>query len=511
MNKDFVKVKVHVGTRTFTHNHTIRMEKGCLFQNNGGQYIVDNNGELKFRKDENSPWEKVDRIDMTKYQWSVFQNLIDNDENVKTYSKEDIMIAWKKYKAGGFCDDLSDSLPDGYRIERNDAEQDQRPRRADDGAREKWVEAYVGFHGANGQGDLEIEHSARLRFQIAEIEAMKAASIEYKKAQQDPVILVPQVLTDNILNADGRNVYIDFQPASTYTVKAGDSIEKIIRQYGIDYYELFAVNPQLKYNVTYSPTNQAIIDLDGYIHDGDQINIPARYKIKPGSVRTLQDVVKATGVTEEYLRNIILQMEPDKPGVPDLIAYNDGVNGKGALTIGFGHTGRFLDNRPLTKNTEITEEEAYEILAQDILNNKVRTIAYFEQNGIPKADFDRIPQSLQSVLIDIPFNKGVFDGFENPYHDYTIQLKEDLINKDYAAATMHTIRLSNVAGLEKRSMYRLIVAMEGLDNSDFNRVINDVTVISEMERVIQRLRSKGHLSEANKLKHAWDNVGMALY
>ena len=193
MSKDFVKVKVHVGTNIRTSNHTIKMQKGCMFQNKGGQYIVDNNGELKFRKDENSPWENVDQINMTKYQWSVFQNLTDNDGNEKTYSKEDIELAWQKYKTGEFCDDLSNSLPNGYRIERNDAEQAQKPKRADDNAAEKWVEAYVGFHGKDGQGELDVEHSARLRFQISEIEALKAASSEPDITQEYSESYTPEL------------------------------------------------------------------------------------------------------------------------------------------------------------------------------------------------------------------------------------------------------------------------------------------------------------------------------
>ena len=522
MNDDFVKVKVHVGTHIRTSNHTIRMQKGCMFQNKSGQYIVDNNGELKFRKDENSAWEKADRINMTKYQWSVFENIADNDGDEKTYSKEDIITAWQKFKDGGFCDDLSEDLPQGYHIERNDADAAQRPKRAKDNEKEKWVEAYVGFHGVDGTGEIEAEHSARLRFQIAEMEAIKAASSKYQDAQQNNNLDIPEVLTKDILTTNVKKVrrafgyrtitekndYLEFQPGLKYTVKSGDSLDNIIRKYGIDYYELFAANPQLQYTVTYSPTQQAKINLVGYIYEGQEINIPARYKIKPGSVKTIEDVARATGVTEEYLKNVLLQMEPKVPNTPDLQAYYDGVNGKGALTIGFGHTGSFLGGQKLTKDTVITEEQAYEILAQDILNNKVRTIAYFESHGISKADFDKIPQSLQSVLIDIPFNKGVFDGFENTYHDYTSQLQIDLNNEDYAAATIHTIRLSNVAGLEKRSMYRLITAMEGLSNWDFERVRNDPTAIGEMTRVIQRLRNKRHYTEADKLQAAWDSVAV---
>ena len=151
--EDFKTVKVSVGGKT----HDIQMQQGVLFQNKGGSYCIFDDGILKFQKTGSTVWEDANQITMTNYQWKVFQNVADNDGIANTYSKADIEKAMRLYGEGNFKADMQKDLPQGYRLEnpkKNSAEQ------------------YVEVDVTNGTP----AQSARLRFQIAEMQATEQAS-----------------------------------------------------------------------------------------------------------------------------------------------------------------------------------------------------------------------------------------------------------------------------------------------------------------------------------------------
>ena len=492
---NFVNIKIKIGN----DYKNVPIEKGISFENNGAKYLVDKDGKLHKLDKKTNIWSAAKSIEMTNYQYKTFQSIADNDDK-NGLSQKDIKKAMEQYSKSELSDDIKKELPNGYSIEKHSTGFTNKLKNG--------VEIGIAYND---------KHQAGLKFELAQDATIKQATqkqnggvqtttttpsgtkiVKYTKNPQTPNILKENCLKSNLFNSTYKNV--QYLEPEVYTVKNQDTPDKIIKKYGIDFFEFFAANPNIDYKVEYDPIDPAKISMIGYIHPGDKLNIPARYKIKPGSVKNLEDVVNATGVSKEYIEKILIQMEPLVPGQPDLKAYYDSVNGKGALTIGFGHTGRDLDGNPITKASEITEEQAYELLAQDILNNKVRTITYMEQHGISKKDFDKIPESLQSVIIDIAFNKGIYDGFENAHHNYTIQLKKDLNDKNYALGTIHTNRVSNVVGLEKRSMYRLIYAMEDLSSKD-KQIVRD-TADKEVKRVIARLK-KNSPREAELLEKAW--------
>lgn len=100
---DLVNVKVSVNGK----EQTIKMEKGTRFENKGGIFTAgENNGVLK----------------MTNYQLQAFKAMANNyaeeGENGIVLSKKDIQEAQNKYKNGGFVADMSEFLPEGYKIER---------------------------------------------------------------------------------------------------------------------------------------------------------------------------------------------------------------------------------------------------------------------------------------------------------------------------------------------------------------------------------------------------------
>ena len=100
---DLVNVKVSVNGK----EQVIKMERGTSFENKGGIFTAgENNGVLK----------------MTNYQLQAFKAMANNyteeGENGIVLSKKDIQEAQNKYKNGGFVADMSEFLPEGYKIER---------------------------------------------------------------------------------------------------------------------------------------------------------------------------------------------------------------------------------------------------------------------------------------------------------------------------------------------------------------------------------------------------------
>lgn len=117
---DLVNVKVSVNGK----EQVVKMERGTSFENKGGIFTAgESNGVLN----------------MTKYQARTFlamaNNSIDDNETIKydeilknkkneidltgaVLSKKDIQEAQQKYRNGGFVADMSEFLPEGYKIER---------------------------------------------------------------------------------------------------------------------------------------------------------------------------------------------------------------------------------------------------------------------------------------------------------------------------------------------------------------------------------------------------------
>ena len=179
---EFANVNIKVAGKT----QQIKMEKGVVFENKGGKYTIDANGQLmKFDKNSNV-WVNANQIDMTKYQWEAFQNVSDNDGQVGTYSKRDIQLAQAKYKNGEFTKDMKKDLPAGYRIEN---------------PKLKSSESSIEVKVTNGKED----QSATLKFQIAELNDLKSASDAYQ-SQISPKPTNGKFVQAKKVNANDMNI-----------------------------------------------------------------------------------------------------------------------------------------------------------------------------------------------------------------------------------------------------------------------------------------------------------------
>jgi GH24 family phage-related lysozyme (muramidase) len=279
---------------------------------------------------------------------------------------------------------------------------------------------------------------------------------------------------NNSQNIDSNleaSAFFEILPATVDTVRDGDNLTKIAKRNGARLSSILEANPDIG---------------DGtMLHPNDVLNIPQRRKIKSGSLTNINQVAIAAGVSQNYIEDIILGFE-GKGKEPALKPYYDKVKDaehpKGYLTIGFGHTGNVHDTVMTDENKgsiRITREEAYEILTQDILNAKQAVINY-----IGKEEFESSPQSIQDALIDIAFCKGIELGFEGIVKDSngnisktfetkTSRLKQDLKNKDYVSAAKDVVYESDLKGLKKRNIYRIIMATRDLSSTDRTKVLGD--------------------------------------
>lgn len=167
-------------------------------------------------------------------------------------------------------------------------------------------------------------------------------------------------------------------------------------------------------------------------------------------VHDLKTVAKYTGISTNYIKNILVGIE-GRHNWPLTTAEYDGVPDKthpnGHLTIGFGHTS--LSGEPIVEEgMTITKKQAYQILANDIMQAK-KMAKYMAGDLYSKA-----PQSIQNAMIDLAFNKG--PGSINNH------LKANLSKKYYGAAALRTWYKTTNVGLKKRNMLRFIEACRNI-------------------------------------------------
>lgn len=248
------------------------------------------------------------------------------------------------------------------------------------------------------------------------------------------------------------------------------------------------------------------------IRAGQVIKIPEREILKEGSLKNLDDVIVATGVSRNYIDDMIIGFE-GRSKEPAQKAYYDKVeddsHSDGYLTIGFGHTGSYK-GEPLTEKTKLKNvDEAYHLLAQDIQNAKNAVIEY-----IGKENFERAPQSIKEALIDIAFNKGIELGFKGIQRKSngedkvrktpTQKLKDDLQKGDYVSAAKHVIFETANDGLKRRNIYRMLLAIKDLTPEEREEVLKNAE--SYFKRVKADFDSGLRRDVKNDLKNAHKGI-----
>lgn len=286
-------------------------------------------------------------------------------------------------------------------------------------------------------------------------------------------------------------------PAHSYSVISGDNLSVIARKHNVSLSRIRKLNPMQD---------------ESKIQIGQQINIPESYSIDGLDIKsTLASVSEYTAASSMYLNDIINGLECKNEG-PHLKAYYDGVKDKshpkGYLTIGFGHTGK-VNGKKLKENTVITENQAYRLLAYDVLSARAEAVTFLGEG------FTNAPQSIQDAIIDIAYNKDsekVFDGIERNKNGKIIndnfitdtrKLREDLEQGDYVSAAKHVIYNTDNLGLKKRNVYRVITATRDLSPTEREAVLKSLDSYY-METKLEL--SKDYPKDAQLLESAWTNA-----
>ena len=346
------------------------------------------------------------------------------------------------------------------------------------------------------------KHNVELTIKHSESNTEKKIGIEFEhkgvfKQIWDGICSIGRFLKNMFNKSDSKNstekintanndktiekMNVNILPAYTYVAEGGEKPYILTHKLGVSLNRLKHANP-----------NQ---NLDLPLTKGQAITVPKQYKVKEGSTHNFKDISKNINVSEKYIKNILIGLE-GKNSKPKLKPYYDGVpdetHPKGYLTIGFGHTGRVFGEEMTSQNMdqiEITEAQAYEILAQDILDAKLDAMTYFGE------DFEKAPQSVQDAIVDIMFNKGIagFQKLGSP----TCKIKNDLAKRDYVSAAEHTIYKTGCKGLQKRNVYRVAHAISSLTPNEQNEVR------SRCHTYFENIKNKYNGAEKDSLIDVW--------
>lgn len=456
-DENFITVNIHVGRAI----RPIKMEKGTSFENKGGIFTAEKDGQT---------------LKINTYQMQVIQAVANNyDENNNkeiTLSKKDIDMSIQKYEKGTLGKDLGEFLGGLYKVKNPKAFKEEHK-----------ISAYITNNKPSTSSIL----------------CFKYESNTIGPNTETKVDSTSNVLQNSFQSKTFSNPNIIEIKSFKYTLKKGENITKIAKKYELDTYQIIAANPQLKlgrdYKIHYRKNNTAV--LESYLKEGDSIVIPPRYSIKENSVKNLSDLCKITGLSEGYIKDLltIIEVNPKHPGKPDLTTYNDGY---GMPTIGYGHTG-MVDGKELSlkKKITITESKALQLLADDLIKHEAMVIAY-----LGKENYEKAPASVRSAIVDIAYNKGIWDGFLNPNHNSsTSKIKSDLQNRDYASALCHTKRMNTPnRGLKRRNIYRFISGLADLSPSKRDDAIKEMNAY--YKTVLKSLND----TEKKYMQSAWNNA-----
>lgn len=465
----------------------ILMEEGTRFENKSAIYTMGSDGKLSIFDKDNKEYTTNNTIQLTDYQYQTFQAVMNNskdEKKVNALSNKDIELALEMHSQGKLGQDLSEFLGGNYEVEN--------PRRFNS---ENKFSAYITNGIKKFSAVLSFQYNVKDTKEVVPKQEVEQAAPVREEA---PAVAPKGAFTgDNLF----KNPSIIVKKSCSHKIQKGEDLVSLARKYEIDTYQLIAANPQLKenkdYSVVYPKNGLAVIKSD--LRVGQNIVIPARYSVKQGSCKNLKDVARITGVSESYLKDFLTKIEVEnQDGKPDLTAYlDDG----GTPTIGYGHTGRFK-GKPISckkgKETKITQEEALELLAEDLLKHKAMTMAYLGEQNYRKA-----PTSVQNAILDVAYNKGIWDGYMTPngYAAQTKKIKKDLQQGHYASALVHTRReKTGYRGLRKRNIYRFISGLTDMTQQQRDKAMK------AMKPYYVSVLNQCKAYDKPALQKAWENA-----
>lgn len=403
---DFISVKVTSKTKDLT----VKIEKGCSFENNGSIYRVDEDGNLNVYDKKNRTWSKGSKINMNDYQIQAFLAVANNyDEKLKdtksgsvVLSKKDIDMAMEQHKTSKLKGDLSEFLAGNYEV--GDAK-----RYSNYNA----VTAYVTNGNPSTSANLVFKYgSADEAVNLSDIinkvkEAAKSIiktpdKLEQKTAKKTEEKTAEKTVEKKTTNK-AEEKKVEKQPAKTEAKDTEKPTKSVLERL----VEKFTTKSEEKSDKTSATKNN---NSKVYYDRSKTTPIPNAYKVglrlvaKQMGLTTeeldnkIAEIAEETGYSEYFIKHI-MSMEKFEPKVRD--------TKDTTVTGGFGHTA--LKDKTLKKGQTVSANQAFEWLVEDIkfFEKQVKSMKLAPDKSETIGDyFDELPLSVREAIIDLAFNRG---------------------------------------------------------------------------------------------------------
>ena len=272
--------------------------------------------------------------------------------------------------------------------------------------------------------------------EIAQLEA------EYKKSVKAVNVSSQKQIQPQDVISQNRGIVI-------HKIKKGDTIESIAQKYGIAAKDLSVYNPELK-NIKFAD--------ELFEKNIKKINI----------VATKKAVIEATGVSEEFIDDLI-SLEQKRSRL-----YNDACS---IPTIGIGHNTRAHNDTKYYRGRTLSDNEIYSLLARDIV------LAQNSLKAALKESYENLTMEQKEALYGLSFNTGNFTNSpkliqalkEGDYREAACQF-------DHIAGTQNGVQVV-LPGLVKR---RLMDISKFISGSDLSK--KDIAYIMDK---VQQMYDKG--------------------
>lgn len=233
-------------------------------------------------------------------------------------------------------------------------------------------------------------------------------------------------------------------------------------------------------------------------------NLPDKYAgIKKEWIPYIKATAKKYGYSEELIISKVLY----EGFTPKAKYKNEGGKG-GLIEVGFGHTTNATHNNKFKAGFEISLQQAFDWLGQDIKDKeaKIRQFgSYYNYNNIP--------QPLKEMIIDVAFNRG--EGRLNPKSkafDNNYKSVKANIDEEYWGSAAVRLRQEEFpekikkqgkeGGLRKRNIQRFLKLMSYLKPE---KVVGAMDLFN---REYYYTKTLGMLkpAEADSLRAQWNNI-----
>lgn len=468
---------------------SIKMEKGCSFENNGAIYRLDDKGSLNIFDKAKQTWTAGDAIKINDYQLQTLKAVANNYIEKKkgkplgdiVLSKTDIDMALKQHKEGGLMYDLPQYLGDTYEV-----------KAANRYSAHNAISAYVSNDNEKTSGMLVFKHGSqadavRLSGIVEKVKTALVNKLFGKSKQTTQEVTQEKVESKKTKKTTSATTVQKTQEVKTEVAEKVDT-------------------PKKTTNTKKSAKRNSIESMPEFY----QISLKTVAKNLKMSMYALKKeiakVAKKTGYSEYFIAHVIATEKYDSK--PDK-------KKDGAITVGFGHTN--LIDKNITTKTKVTPQKAFIWLANDIMQMEkvVKKLKINSKTGKTYGDyFDKLPLSMREGLIDVAFNRDASKLETDPeYNSLRINIEKGY----YPAAAVrirqtfpYTLEQAKkhrfTRGLMKRNVYRFLLAVRDFNSSEIASAKRRFEADKYYYNTVELLKAKNQKTEIKLLNEAWNEI-----